>query len=170
MCPQQEFLLTLMRLRLGLTYQDLAKRFGVSRTLSSRIFHSWLAAMAKTIGCLVQWLPKKHIHATMPDRFRRLLDLRAILDCTEICIGTPKDRTLQNLTWSSYKHHNPAKLLIAVTPNSQISFISEMYGGKPSDKEITLDSGLLDLPDTNDMILLIKVFRLKMIVVSAIFS
>ena len=161
LCPQQEFLLTLMRLRLGLTHQDLAKRFGISTTLASRIFHSWLGAMAKTIGCLVRWFPKENIHATMPDRFRRLPDLRAILDCTEIFIDTPKDPTLQNLTWSSYKHHNTAKLLIAVTPNSQISFISEMYGGKTSDKEITLDSGLLNLLDTNDMILVDKGFQIK---------
>ena len=51
LCPQKEHLLTLMRLRLGLSYQDLANRFGVSRTLARRIFHSWFAAMAKTIRC-----------------------------------------------------------------------------------------------------------------------
>ena len=36
-----------------------------------------------------------------------------------------------------------------------------MYGGKTSNKEITLDSGLLDLLDTNDMILVDKGFQIK---------
>ena len=98
LCPQQEHLLTLMRLRLGLTYHDLAKRFGV--------------------------------HTNIPDTFQRLRDRKAILDCKKIFIDTPKDHTLQNLTWSSYNHHNTTKLLIAVTPYNQMPFISEMYGGK----------------------------------------
>ena len=100
-------------------------------------------------------------HAHMPDRFRRLPNLGAIPDRTEIFIDAPKDLTLQHLTWSSYKHHNTAKLLIALTANSQTAFISEMYGGTRSDKEITLDSGLLDLLDTNDMTLVDKGFQLK---------
>ena len=39
-----EFLLTLMKLRLGLLNKDLAKRFDISKTLCTRIFHSWLVA------------------------------------------------------------------------------------------------------------------------------
>ena len=97
----------------------------------------------------------------MPDRFRRLPNLGAILDRTEIFIDAPKDLTLQNLTWSSYKHHNTAKLLIALTANSQTAFISEMYGGKTSDKEATLASGLLGLLATNNMILVDKGFQIK---------
>ena len=80
-------------------------------------------------------------HAHMPDRFRRLPNLGAILDRTEIFIDAPKDLTLQNLTWSSYKHHNAAKLLIALTANSQTAFISEMYGGKKVIKKSPLIPG-----------------------------
>ena len=50
---------------------------------------------------------------------------------------------MQSSTWSSYKHHNTAKFLIACTPNGCISFISSLYVGSISDVELTRVSGLL---------------------------
>ena len=94
-------------------------------------------------------------------RFSSLPDIRAIIDCTEIFIETPKDPTLQNVTWSNYKHHNTAKLLVAYAPNSGIIFLSTVYGGKHSDKEITLHSGFLDKCDPYDMIQADKGFNIS---------
>jgi len=117
--------------------------------------------MDRTIGKIVLWPGKEEIIASKPQRFSKLTKLRAIIDCSEIFIETPKDPNLQNATWSNYKHHNTIKFLVAVAPNSAITFISPMYGGRTSDKEITLDSGFLDKCDPYDMIQADKGFNIQ---------
>lgn len=160
MNSKDEFLLTLMKLRLGLLYQDLAHRFGISKSLSSQVFHSWLTAMTKVLGHLVWFAPKDNVQMSKPKRFNCMPKLRSIVDASEIFIETPKDPKLQCSTYSSYKHHNTAKFLIACAPNSCITFVSPMYGGRASDKEITLVSGFLDLHESYDTILADKGFNI----------
>ena len=53
----------------------------------------------------------------------------------------------QSETWSEYEHHNTWKLLVRVTPNGQVSFPSDLWGGQVSDKQITKESRALDLFD-----------------------
>ncbi len=46
-------------------------------------------------------------------------------------------------TYSAYKHHNTVKYLIGVTPQGTVSFISEGWGGRTSDKHIIEHSSIL---------------------------
>jgi len=156
-----EFYLMLMKLRLSLLYKDLSKRFCVSVTLCSKIFHSWLTA-TKMVLCptLLFWPSKSQVNDSKPSRYTCLPDIRAIIDCTEFFIETPKDPTIQNMTWSSYKHHNTVKILLACAPNSAITFVSKAYGGRTTDKDITLHSGFLDKCDPYDMIQADKGFNI----------
>ena len=157
---EDEFLLTLMWLRLGLLRKDLADRFNISESLSSQIFNSWVTAMHKVLSHLVFWPSKEQIIATKPNRYRHLPDLRAIIDCSEIFIETPKDPLLQAATWSDYKHHNTGKFLIGVAPNSAITFCSNVFNGRASDKSITRASGFLDKLESYDMIQADKGFNI----------
>ena len=47
-------------------------------------------------------------------------------------------------TWLSYKHHNTVKVLIVITPQSTISYVSQAWGGQTSDKFLTVNCGILN--------------------------
>ena len=67
----------------------------------------------------------------------------AIIDGSKVFIETPSDLHMQSSTWSQYKHHNKVKFLVACTPNGAICFISPVYVGSISDKELTCNSRFL---------------------------
>ena len=156
-----EFLLTCMKLKLGLLNYDLASRFDISAALTSNIFHTWLNAMHKTIGKYVYWASKQEIILSKPHRYRHLPNLRAVIDCSETFIETPKDAVLQTSTWSDYKHHNTLKFLIAVAPNSAITFVSPACPGRHSDTQVTRSSGFFDGLDQYDEIMADRGFLIQ---------
>ena len=67
-----------------------------------------------------------------------------IIDCFEIFIDRPTNRLARAQTFSSYKHHNTVKVLIGITPQGTICFVSEAWGGRTSDKFLTENCGFLD--------------------------
>jgi len=66
-----------------------------------------------------------------------------IIDATEVFINTPSDLVLQSSTWSNYKQHNTAKVLIGISPNGAICFVSPLFVGSISDPELTRHSGVI---------------------------
>ena len=156
-----EMLLTMMKLKLGLFFEDLGDRFGVSKSTASRIFNCWIRAMSLCLNSLIYMPDEEIIRATLPAKFSGCSDVVAIIDCSEIFIETPKDLELQAATWSEYKHHNTLKFLISTTPNSFITFISEPYTGRISDKAITNDTNFLDTVPSHTRIMADKGFNIQ---------
>jgi hypothetical protein len=66
----EQILLTLVRLRLGLQFQDLGKRFGISCQLASKIFQSWISILSVQLKDLILWLPKESIKRSLPNSFK----------------------------------------------------------------------------------------------------
>ena len=67
--PFQEFVLTLIKLRLNLPFQDLAYRFGLSVTMVSRIFSKWLTIMDARLKSLIMWPDCDNLWKTVPQCF-----------------------------------------------------------------------------------------------------
>ena len=83
----------------------------------------------------------------MPEDFKsKYPKTRVILDCTEIKCQMPSSLLLNSRLFSSYKNHTTLKGLIGIAPSGAITFISELYAGSISDREIVEISGILDLP------------------------
>ena len=95
----------------------------------------------------------------MPNNFKDdYPSTRCIIDATEIFIEQPSSPAAQQLTFSAYKNHNTLKSLIGITPSGAISFISDLYGGCISDRELTVKSGILDKLEVGDSIMADKGF------------
>ena len=134
---REEFLLTLMRLCLGILNEDLADIFCISPALCSRTLTTWIRLLHQLFGnALVVWLPREAIRQNLPNVFRkaRYSSCRVILDCAEVFIERSKSLGNQAYTWSDYKHHNTIKFLVDISPNGFITFLLDCCGGRAPGK------------------------------------
>jgi hypothetical protein len=149
---KDEFLLTLMKLRLGSTNVDLGQRFGITAASVSNIFATWVKVLSSQLRCLIYNPPCEIVKQTLPKKFNKpgYSDTCHIIDCTEIFIEIPSDPALKAATWSDYKHHHTAKILVLISPCRAFNFLSSSWGGRTSDVHITKECGFCnDLCNTN---------------------
>ena len=152
----EKLVLVLMRLRLNLPpIQDLAYRFGVSKSSVSRIFLSLIHVLYIRLKPLIYWPTREELQCTIPNEFRQYFGRKVavIIDCFEIFIERPSNLAARAHTWSTYKHHNTVKFLIGITPQGSVSFISSAWGGRTSDKYITDHCGFLNKLLPGDLVL-----------------
>ena len=93
------------------------------------------------------WPSKENVEKQMPADFKeKYPSTRVIIDCTEICCQMPKSLRFNSELFSSYKNHTTLKGLVGISPGGAITFISQLYTGHISDREIVMRSGFLNLP------------------------
>ena len=160
----EEMVLVLMRLKTGLFVQDLADRFGISTSLVSRVCITWINFLYAELRDIFPFPSQELVRKNMPKEFAEYPTTRIILDCSEIFIQWPSAMLAQSETWSEYKHHNTWKVLVGVTPNGQVSYLSDLWGGRVSDKQITRESSVLDLLDEGDNVMVDRGFDISDIV------
>ena len=145
--PMDEFFLVMCRLRQGFHEDHLAHLFNVSTPTVSRIVITWINFMYFKFGHINIWPSREVIDRTMPEAFKNKYgSTRVIIDCTEVRCQMPSSLQLNGALFSSYKHHTTLKGLVGISPGGAITFISQLYTGSISDREIVRRSGLLDLP------------------------
>ena len=160
----QEFIIVLMRLRGGFLIQDLAYRFNVSPSLIRNISITWIQCMYAefTEHSKPKMFPsREQIAQNKPTVFKSFKNIRVILDCMEVFCQQPKNFEHQGNVYSQYKAHTTFKLLLGITPNGAISFISEAFEGPISDRQVVTDSNLLDLIEPGDLFLADKGFTIE---------
>jgi len=67
-------------------------------------------------------------------------------------------KTMRASTWLNYKHKGTAKVLLRITPQGVISFVSESLGGCASDKYIIEHCGILKKLLPGDIVLAYRGF------------
>ena len=105
MTVEEEFFLTLVRLRCALPTEDLNVPINLSSSSISRILITWIDFLHPQLGMLLIWASKETVVKTMPYCFKsKYPTTRIILDCTELFIEMPTSYRSQSSTSSSYKH------------------------------------------------------------------
>ena len=152
--PLEEFFLTMVRLRLGLMEQDPAYRFGVSQPTVSRIISTWVNFIYLKLKEIPLWPPKDLLYGNMPQKFKEFYpSTRVIIDATEIYIEQPDLPELQQMTFSSYKNDNTFKGIVGISPDGVVIFVSSLFPGCISDKELTRRCGILELLEAGDSVM-----------------
>ena len=142
---EDEFLLVLMKLGLGSSNVDLSVRFHVSEATVSKLFTTWINYLYVRLGNLKIWPHRNVIIANMPSNFKeKYPNTVVIIDATELRIQTPSSLLRQSQSYSSYKSTNTLKSLVGVDSMGGIIFVSQLYTGSISDKEIVIRSGFLE--------------------------
>ena len=150
-----------MQGEIGVFENDLVESFHISPASVSRNFISWANFLYFMLGSIPIWPCRNHIQRTMPDCFKELFpNVRVIIDCTEIKIQTPSSLLLHSEFYSNYKSTTTLKSLVGITPAGAISFVSSLYTGSISDKDITQRCGIIQLLEENDGVMADKGFTI----------
>lgn len=151
----QEFCVVLLRLRLNLQEEDLCFRFHVHQSTISRIIDAWLPVMSHALDCLIIWPERETLIKTMPDCFKNAFgtSVTVIIDCFEIHSENASELLSKAQLYSHYKHYSSCKVLIGITPQGTVSFVSLGWGGRSSDQYITNASGFLNKLLPGDVVL-----------------
>ena len=107
------------------------------------------------------WLDEETVKSHMPEVFQGYSDTQIILDCTEISCQTPSSLLLQSEVFSNYKSHCTFKGLIGMAPHGAVTFVSSLYEGAISDKEILKQSGIVPLLNPSMAIMVDKGFLVE---------
>ena len=87
--------------------------------------------------------------------------LRAIIDCTEFNIEKASLPSSQRCTYSNYKSQNTFKLFVSLSPICHFNFLSKLYTGCISDKEIVRAGGFPELLQPGDCVIADKGFNIQ---------
>ena len=98
----------------------------------------------------------------MPKIFKDLYPTtRVVIDDTEIFVEKPSLPNLKQMTFSNYKNNNTYKGLVGISPSGAITFVSNLFSGAISDKELTRRSGILLLLETGNSVMADRWFDIE---------
>ena len=144
---EDQLLVTLMKLRLNLSYIDIGVRFNLSDGSVSNIVTTWISVLNKVlaVGMMGNQIPSvAKNQLCLPGSFHSFSNCRIVLDCTEVqCAQVRDDMAIQKETFSNYKSRNTFKALVGVAPNGVITYVSNLYPGSRSDKAIVQHCGIV---------------------------
>ena len=130
-----QLFMVLVWMRNGFPLSHLAWIFSVPKATISRHLISWVNYLYYTLGSIPIWRTREQVNGTMPDSFKSTYPTtRCVIHCTELFCQVPSSLITQSALYSHYKHH--VTYLVGISPSGAVAFVSQLYDGSTSDKEI----------------------------------
>lgn len=141
---EDQFLLLLVKLRHNFGYEHLGFLFNLNVSSVGSLFLTWINYVYIKLGSIDFWPHRKVLFENYSSEFlKKYPNVIGSLDATEFTCETPSSLVVQSETYSQYKSHNTVKGLIVVDANGAIIFVSPLFTGSISDKEIIKQCGFL---------------------------
>ncbi|GAA6223191.1 uncharacterized protein LOC108878250 isoform X1 [Lates japonicus] len=153
--PIDELFLFLTYVSTGCTQRELGHRFNIHQATVSRIIVTWANFLYSLLGSVCIWMSPAAVKVKLPSEFDGIYsDTHVILDCTELRCQTPSSLLLQSEVFSTYKSHCTFKAVVGMSPHGALTFVSALFEGSMSDKEVFRRSGITSLltPDMAVMV------------------
>ena len=139
------FILTLVHLRRNFDVKYIMYLFKTSEGTVINTILTWINDMYINLGSLCISSNASQVKRNMPNSMKeKFPNVKCIIDCVEFKIAVPSSLVLHNLMYSDYKSHTAVKALVGIAPGGGFTFISSVFPGSISDKDITVKSVLLN--------------------------
>ena len=159
---EDQFFLTLIKLRRHPTNKELGIFFGISEKQVSNIFITWINFLYLQWSEIDWWPTQENVQFYAPSDFHaKFPSTRVILDGTEFPIMKPQQPLAQQATFSHYKNRNTMKVVVGASPGGLVTYVSSAYGGSASDRQIVERSNLMKMCDPSDEIMADKGFNVE---------
>ena len=165
---REQLFFCILRLRRGFTLKTMAILLSsedrpVKESTIRKFFTTYIQLMYKVFRDMetVMFPTRDQMQGSLPEVFKTMKNIRCIVDCTEFRVEMPRDYAQQGNTYSSYKHSNTFKCLIAFTPNGGACFVSDLFEGDIDDMKIFQESGIMKHIRPNDLILADRGFTVQ---------
>ena len=165
---KEKLFICLLRLRRGFTIKTMSLLLScpgkeIKETSIRDIFTTFIQMMYKIFRQMnkVMFPSRDKLRKYLPKVFKTMKNTRCSVDCTEFKVETSRNFGRQGNAYSSYKHGNTFKCMIAVTPSGGACFVSDLFEGDISDVQLFEESGILKHIDPGDIILADRGFTVQ---------
>ena len=120
--------------------------FNLNESTVSRMLISWINYLYSYLGAIPIGPTKDQIRQSVSGNSFKdtYLNTRCTLDCIKLFFQSPTSLKAQSSLYSFYEHRVTYKLLVDISSFGAIVFISQLYDGSISDKEIAARSAISD--------------------------
>lgn len=151
-----QFVLYQMFVYRGLSAMDLAARFIVPVATVMNIIITWADILFFFLGVWTVWPTREQVRESMlPAIFQesKYVDTRVVFEYAELRHEDTSTRLLKSQSYKDYKSSYTYKGLIGLAPNGAVTFASRLLAHSLSDAELLLKSGILQLCEKDDAVL-----------------
>lgn len=159
----EQFVLYQMYVYRGLSEMDLATRFIIPVATVMNIIITWADILFFFLGVWTAWPSREQVRESMlPSIFQdsKYADIRVVFECAELRNKDSSTMLLKSQSYQDYKSSYAYKGLIGLAPNGTVTVASRLLTHSLSDAELLSKSGILQLCEKGDAVLINEDFAI----------